>query len=83
MAVGLIKFGKIYKEDMTLATAPNPATVNVEVMNVGTVPMTPCDMVVYSSFGSYASDGAAATGGVLVGEIYWSTATSKLKVRMT
>lgn len=73
----------IYIEDLALSTSNAPATVNEEVMGVGTVPLTPISAVLYSAFSSYANDVAAAAGGVLVGQIYWNSTNSALHVRMS
>jgi hypothetical protein len=74
---------KTYLEDLALSTSNAPATVNEEVMGVGTVPLTPISAVLYSAFGSYANDAAAAAGGVHVGGLYYSSTYSALHVRMS
>lgn len=73
----------LYAEDLALSTSNAPATVDKEVMGVGTVPLTPISAVLYSTFHSYANDAAAAAGGVPVGGLYYSSTYSTLHVRMT
>ncbi len=74
---------KLFKEDLQLTTNPNAATSNQTVLGLGTVALSQIDAVLYSAFTQAASDVAAATAGVGVGEIYYNTASGKLKARMT
>ncbi len=83
MATGKLKPRTIVKEDLHLATVPNPTQVTKTIMGAGDLLVTPIDAVLYSAFGSYANDGAAAAGGVLVGQLYWNTTNNKLHTRMS
>lgn len=74
---------KLFKEDLHLTTSPSAATSNQVVLGLGTVALNPIDAVLYSAFTQAASDAAAGIAGVGIGEIYYSTATNKLKARMT
>lgn len=82
-ATATVKSRKIYKEDVAFTATPTPATENAHVLGAGTVALTKLDAVLYSAFGQYANDGAAAAGGVLVGQIYFNTTNNKLHVRMS
>lgn len=73
----------IYLEDLALSTENDPDQVDAVVGGVGTVPLTPITAVLYSAFGAYANDAAAAIGGVGVGYQYYNTGTNLLKVRMS
>ena len=73
----------IYKEDLALSTDHSPATVNETVMGVGVVALTPISAVLYSAFGAYANDAAAASAGVNLGEIYYNSTFGKLYARRT
>jgi hypothetical protein len=74
---------KIYKEDLALSTSPSPTPISEYVLGVGNVPLNPINAVMYSSFGQYANDAAAAAGGVGVGYLYYNTSASAIKVRMS
>ena len=73
----------IYLEDLAVSTSNAPATVNEEVMGVGTVPLTPISVMLYSDLDPYASDAAAAAGGIGGGYHYFNTSTNLPKTRMT
>lgn len=73
----------IYLEDLAVSTSPSPTPVSEYVGGVGTTPLTPISMVLYSAFTQAANDSAAATAGVSVGYIYYNTTTSALKTRMS
>ena len=73
----------IYLEDLAVSADFSPTPVNEEVMGVGTVPLTPIPVMLYSDLHSYADDTAAAAGGIGVGYQYWNSTTSLPKTRMT
>lgn len=73
----------IYKEDIQFTTDPNAPQVTEQVLGVGSVPLSPVDAVLFSWFGQYASDAAAASGGVGIGTVYYNTAIHSLKARMS
>ena len=73
----------IYLEDLAVSTDNSPTPVNEEVMGVGTVPLTPISVILYSDLHSYANDAAAAAGGIGVGYWYFNSTTSLPKTRMT
>lgn len=72
---------KIYKDDLRLATTPNPATVNELVMGAGRQDLTPCDFLVLSNLTQATGDAGAAAAGVPVGALYWNTTTSRVHAR--
>lgn len=74
---------KIFLEDLHISTSNAPATVDQEVAGVGTVPLTPISVMLYSDLHPYADDSAAAAGGIGVGYMYWNSTTSLPKTRMS
>ena len=74
---------KLFEEDLQLTTNPSAATSSQVVLGLGTVSLNPIDAVLYSSFTQASNDSSAGVAGVAVGEIYYNTASSKLKARMT
>lgn len=83
MAAGEITPRKIYIQDLALTTDPDGETETVPVMGLGNTEVNKIDMLRFSQFGQYADDGAAAGGGVEVGQLYYNTTNSKLHVRMS
>jgi len=73
----------LYVEDLALSTSNAPATVNEEVMGVGTVPLTPISAMLYSDLHPYADDAAAAAGGIGIGFHYFNTHANLPKTRMS
>ena len=70
-----LKFRKIVLEDLATSATTNGETT-AEVMGVGSgVPV--------HAFIAAADDSAAAALGCGLGQIYWSTALSALKARLT
>jgi hypothetical protein len=74
---------KTFLEDLNVTTSPNPTPTATTVMGVGAVSLTPISAVLYSAFGQYANDAAAAAGGVAVGYLYYNTSTNLIKTRMS
>jgi len=74
---------KIFLEDLSVSTHHDPGTSDQYVKGVGTVPLTPISMVLYSAFGSYANDAAAAADGLGLGALYYNSTDSKLHARIT
>lgn len=74
---------KTFLEDLNVTTSPNPTPTATTVMGVGAVSLTPISAVLYSAFGQYANDAAAALGGVGVGFLYYHTGSNALKARMS
>lgn len=78
---------KLYLEDLAVTTNPAGETASVGVLQTdGTSTaetLNKIAAVLYTAFGRYANDGAAATGGVAVGQIYYSSTLAALKARMT
>ncbi len=75
----------LYLEDLAVTTDPNGETAAENVYGAPANPVTlnKIAAVLYTAFGQYANDVAAAAGGVAVGQIYYSTTLSALKTRMT
>ena len=71
----------IYKEDLALSTIPGQ-TETVTVAGLGAVPLTKIDAILLSSLVSAVSDGGAASAGVGLGDVYYCSATGKLRARM-
>ena len=78
-----IESRQIYKEEVKLATTPNPTQETVEVLGLGPTLRTPCDFLVLSNLGQYANDAAAQAAGLNTGDLYWSTSTNRVRVRMS
>ena len=74
---------RTFLEDLNVTTSPNPTPTATTVMGVGAVSLTPISAVLYSAFGQYANDSAAALGSIAVGQIYYNTSISALKARMS
>jgi len=76
---------KLYLEDLALTVAQAGETASVTVAGEVANPKTlnKIAAVLYTAFDSYANDGAAATGGVPVGGLYYNSTTSFLHTRMT
>ena len=74
---------KIFLEDLEVSTHQNPGTSNQYVKGVGTVPLTPISVVLYSAFSPYANDAAAAADGIGLGALYYNTTDSQLHARLS
>jgi hypothetical protein len=76
---------KLYLEDVATTTNPSGETASVNVLGEATNPVTlnKLALVLLTQFTQAANDAAAATAGVSLGEVYYSTALSALKARMT
>lgn len=74
---------KLFLEDIQVTTDHTPTPSTQYVLGAGNVPLTPVALVLYSAFGSYANDAAAAAGGVAIGSIYYSTTYNSLHTRMS
>jgi len=72
-------------EDLSTTTNPSGATVSMTVLGAPINPVTlnKLALVLLTQFTQAANDGAAATAGVGLGFVYYSTTSSALKARMT
>lgn len=69
---------KIFLEDVQTTTAYTPTGSAQTVGGVGTVTLTPINMVQFSTFPSYASR-AAATTALGAGALYYDTTTFTIR----
>jgi hypothetical protein len=73
---------KQYLEDFDKTTTKG-ATASVYVKGLGTTTLSLVDFISLSNLVSAASDGAAASAGVPVGCLYYSTSLNLPKTRMS
>jgi len=75
----------LYLEDLATTSNASGETASVTVLGEAVNPVTlnKIPVVLLTDFTQAANDGAAATAGVTVGEVYYSTTLSNLKTRMT
>lgn len=69
-------------EDLNTTTLPAGEAYSAEVLGAGTTTLHKLALVLLTQFGQYASDSAAAAGGVALGEIYYQTGANKLHARL-
>jgi hypothetical protein len=74
---------KLFQEDLNLTTDYTPTPSSQYVGGIGTLPLTPINAVLYSSFGAYTNDTTAAAGGIALGQIYYNTTSHALFARRT
>ena len=76
---------KIHLEDLEVTTNPAGATSSVNVLGAATNPvtLTQLALVLLTQFEQAANDVGAAAAGVALGDVYYCTANSKLKARLT
>jgi len=72
-------------EDLSITTNPSGATVSMTVLGapINPVTLTKLALVLLTSFTQAANDGAAATAGVALGELYYHVGDAQLHARLT
>lgn len=78
-----VTFRKLGIEDLEVTANPAAATVDMEVFGVGTAPITPIPITLLTQLVSAVNDAAAATAGVALGTVYYSTTVGGLVARRT
>ena len=72
-------------EDLSTTTNPSGATVSMTVLGAPINPVTlnKIAVVLLTQFTQAANDGAAATAGVNIGELYFHTGDAQLHARLS
>lgn len=73
----------IYLQDLAETAVPGTTDDSVEVLGAGPMTLTRIPITLLTQLVSAANDAAAGVAGVLVGEVYVLSTTSKLRTRMT
>lgn len=73
----------IFKEDLSLTTSASQPTSSQYVAGIGPTTLHLIDAVLYSAFGQYANDAAAAAAGVNLGSLYYNTTDSTIHARLS
>jgi hypothetical protein len=72
----------IYMEDLAKTTTRGE-TASVEVLGVGAVTLTKCDLLSLSDIANVANDVAAAAAGVPLGGLYLNSTTGHVHARLS
>lgn len=78
-----LTFRPIYMEDIASTKVPTGDNATVEVLGSGSQSLQKVPLTLLTQLVSAADDSAAATGGVLVGEVYYNTTRTRLRTRMS